>query len=137
MTLADAATQRFLATKDVVVLATVQADGAPLAMPMWFVHDPDSITMISVDGLQKVRNLRRNPRVCVVAESTDADGIRGVTIQGRVEFLEDSPARRVLVDRFLTKYSPRLEQLWAGRTMPPTRVMFQISFSKLRTWNLK
>jgi len=37
MTLDDAPIQRFLGTKAVVVLATVQADGAPLAMPMWFV----------------------------------------------------------------------------------------------------
>ena len=101
MTLADAATQRFLATKEVVVLATLQADGAPLAMPMWFLHDPSAITMISVDGLQKVKNLRRDPRVCVVAESADAHGIRGVTIQGRAEFLSDGPERRALVERLL------------------------------------
>ena len=101
MTLADAATQRFLATKDVVVLATLQADGAPLAMPMWFLHDPSAITMISVDGLQKVKNLRRDPRVCVVAESADANGIRGVTIQGRAEFLTDTSERRALVERLL------------------------------------
>ena len=34
MTLGEARIQRFLATKDVVVLATIQPDGAPLAMPM-------------------------------------------------------------------------------------------------------
>ena len=54
MTLADSATQTFLSTKEVVVLATLQPDGSPLAMPMWFLHDPTAITMISVDGLQKV-----------------------------------------------------------------------------------
>ena len=68
-TLADPAIQRFLATRDVAVLATVQADGAPLAMPMWFLHDPAALTMISVEGTQKVRNLRRDARVCVVAEA--------------------------------------------------------------------
>jgi PPOX class probable F420-dependent enzyme len=136
MTLADPATQRFLATKEVVVLATLQADGAPLAMPMWFLHDPSTITMISVDGLQKVTNLRRDPRVCVVAESADAQGIRGVTIQGRAEFLADTPERRALVERVLTKYHPRLERLWGGRAMPPNRVMFEITPSKVHAWGL-
>ena len=136
MTLADPATQRFLATKDVVVLATLQADGAPLAMPMWFLHEPDAITMISVDGLQKVKNLRRDPRVCVVAESADANGIRGVTIQGRADFLPDTPARRSLIERLLKKYDPRLEKLWGGRTMPPNRVMFKITPSKVHPWGL-
>ena len=136
MTLADAATQRFLATKEVVVLATLQADGAPLAMPMWFLHDPSTITMISVDGLQKVKNLRRDPRVCVVAESADANGIRGVTIQGRAEFLTDTSERRALVERLLTKYHPRLEKLWGGRAMPANRVMFKIRPSKVHSWGL-
>ncbi len=136
MTLADAATQRFLATKEVVVLATLHAKGAPLAMPMWFLHDPGAITMISVDGLQKVKNLRRDPRVCVVAESADANGIRGVTIQGRAEFLTDTSERRALVERLLTKYHPRLEKLWGGRAMPANRVMFKIRPSKVHSWGL-
>ena len=54
ITLGDAAVQRFLATRHVAVLATVQADGSPLAMPMWFLHDATSLTMLSVAGTQKV-----------------------------------------------------------------------------------
>ena len=38
MRLDEAAIQGFLATREVGVLATVQADGAPLAMPMWFLQ---------------------------------------------------------------------------------------------------
>ena len=126
MTLADTAIQRFLDTKEIAILATIQPDGAPLAMPMWFLHDPTALTMISVDGLQKVKNLRRDPRVCVVAEAADAPGIRGVAVQGRVEFLPDSAERRALVDRLLKKYHPRLEGFWKSKTMPPNRVMFRI-----------
>ena len=136
MSLADPAAQQFLATKEVVTLATLQPDGAPLAMPMWFLHDPDAITMISVDGLQKVKNLRRDPRVCVVGETADARGIRGVVVQGRAAFLADGPERRALAERFLQRYSGRLEKLWGGRSMPPNRVMFRITPAKVRTWGL-
>jgi PPOX class probable F420-dependent enzyme len=136
MPLSDAAIQRFLSTKDVVVLATVQPDGSPLAMAMWFLHDADALTMISVDNLRKVRNLRRDPRVCVVGEAADAQGIRGVAMQGRAEFLEDGPARRALVERFLAKYHPLLEGYWRGRAMPPDRVMFRIVPSQVRSWGL-
>src|SRR5256714_1895367 len=89
-------------------LAEVAADGAPLAMPMWFLHGPTAVTMISVDGLQKVRNLRRDPRVSIVGEAMDERGIRGVTLQGRAEFLSDGPERRALADRLLAKYDPGL-----------------------------
>ena len=137
VTLADPAIQRFLATKDVAVLATVQADGAPLAMPMWFLHDPAALTMISVEGTQKVRNLRRDARVCVVAEAVAQGGeVQGVTVTGRAEFLGDGPERRALVDRFHAKYR-RLERLWNGRAMPPNRVMFRIAPARVRGWGLE
>ncbi len=136
MALDDPRIQRFLDTKEVVLLATVQPDGAPLAMPMWFLHDPASLTMISVDGLQKVKNLRRDPRVCVVGEAADAKGIRGVTVHGRAEFVDDGPERRALIERFLAKYHPRLAELWSGRTMPPNRVMFRIVPGEVRSWGL-
>ena len=135
--LADAAVQSFIATKEVVVLATLQPDGAPLAMPMWFLPDAGSLTMISVDNLQKVHNLRRDPRVCVTAEAVTATGaIKGVIVQGRAEFLSDTPERRALIERILEKYDPRLAKLWGGRTMPPNRVMFRITPSKVRAWGL-
>jgi general stress protein 26 len=41
---------------------------------MWFLHDPATLTIISLADTQKVRNVRRNPRVCVVAEAGADDG---------------------------------------------------------------
>jgi len=135
--LADARVQAFLAGKEVVVLATVGSDGAPRATPMWFLHAPDALFMISVDDTQKVRDLRRDPRGAVVAEATTPAGaISGVTVRGRVEFLPESAERRLLAERFLTKYHPRLERLWGGRAMPPDRVLFRIAPERLRSWGL-
>ncbi|OLC59340.1 MAG: hypothetical protein AUH76_14780, partial [Candidatus Rokubacteria bacterium 13_1_40CM_4_67_11] len=95
------------------------------------------LTMISVEGTQKVRNLRRDSRVCVVAEAGSGGGDeRGVTVLGNVEFLSDGPERRALVDRFHAKY-PRLERLWGGRAMPPNRVMFRIVPTHVRSWGLE
>jgi len=134
--LSDARIQRFLGGRQVVVLATLQADGAPLAMPMWFLAGADALTMISVAGLAKVRNLQREPRCCVVAEAGTRADIRGVTVQGRAEFLADSPERRALVERFLEKYHPDLERRWAGRALPADRLMFRIVPRAVRSWGL-
>jgi PPOX class probable F420-dependent enzyme len=135
--LADARIQRFLVTKEVVVLSTVQRGGAPLAMPMWFLHTPETLYMISVEGLQKVRNLRRDPRVCVVAEAGNRGAeIKGVAIQGRAEFVEDPQQRRPIVEQLLNKYEPDLARLWGGRAMPPNRVLFRIVPEKVRSWGL-
>ena len=128
--------QEFLATLEVVVLATVQADGSPLAMPMWFVHDTTAVTMVSVAGTQKVQNLLRDPRVCVVAESGSRGAIRGVSVRGRAEFLSDGPRRDAWVERLLDKYRPQLEQRWGGRSMPSDRVMFTIVPTRVGSWGL-
>ena len=133
MRLDDRLVQTFLDEKHIVVLATVQPDGAPLAMAMWFLYDRTTLTMISEANTQKVRNLRRDPRVAVVAEA--ADPIRGVALQGRAEFLADGPERRALVERFHAKY-PGLAALWKGRAMPANRVMFRIVPERVRRWGL-
>jgi PPOX class probable F420-dependent enzyme len=135
--LTDARIQAFLATKEVVVLSTVQRSGAPLAMPMWFLHTPQALFMISVDASRKVRNVRRDPRVCIVAESGNRGAaIRGVVIQGQVSFVEEAEQQQPIVERLLRKYDPDLARLWGGRTMPPNRVLFRIEPGKVRSWGL-
>ena len=137
MNLADGRVQAFLAGRQVVVLATVQPDGAPLAMPMWFLHDPASLTMITVANTQKVRNLRRDPRVCVVAEGGETGAVQGVSVHGLAEFLPESAERRALTERLVEKYAPYLERRWKGRSMPPDRLMFRIVPSRVGSWGLE
>jgi PPOX class probable F420-dependent enzyme len=134
--LADARIQQYLGTKDVVVLATLGPDGAPHGMAMWFLHTADAILMLTVADLQKVRDLRRDPRVAVVAESVVDGGPRGVSVRGRAEILEESPERRAFVEAFLSRYHPRLERLWGARAMPSDRIMFRIAPSHVRSWGL-
>ena len=127
--------QRFLASKSVAILATLQASGAPLAMPMWFVHDDSTIVMISEVGLQKVKNLRRDSRVCVVAEGEVSGVIAGVIVQGQARFLETETERSSYVTALHAKYSGLAER-WGGRAMPPDRVMFRIDPDRITTWGL-
>jgi PPOX class probable F420-dependent enzyme len=136
MTFDDRRAQQYLATKDVVVLATIGADGSPLITPMWFIHEPAGLTLISVENSRKVENLRRDPRLHIVAESGTRGDIKGVSIRGRARFLPDSAERRALAIRLLDKYHPHLEHLWGGRTMPPNRVMFRITPERVHTWGL-
>ncbi len=130
------AARAFLEGKEVVTLATIQPDGSPLAMAMWLLPEPDSIVMISVDGLGKVRNLQRDPRVCVLAEAGTRGDARGVAAQGRAMFLPEGEERRRLVERFLKRYDPDLAQYWGGYSMPANRVMFRVVPRRIRSWGL-
>ena len=134
--LADPAIQAFLASREIVTLAMLQPDGWPVAMAMWHLPEPDALVMISVDGLAKIRYLRRDGRVSVVAEAGTRGDIRGVALQGRVEFLPEGPERRAFAERFLRRYDPDLARLWGGRAMPANRVMFRVVPRTVRSWGL-
>lgn len=136
MTFDDPRVQRYLASRDIVVLATINPDGSPLITPMWFLPEPSSLTLISEDATRKVKNLRRDARLHIVAESGTRGDIQGVAVRGRAEFLPDSPERRALATRLLDKYHPQLERFWGGRAMPPNRVMFRVAPEHVHTWGL-
>src|SRR4026207_46178 len=107
MKLADPRVQQYLAGKEIVVLGPINPDGSPLLTAMWFLHDSTAMTLISVDNLRKVHNLRRDPRLHIVAESgTRGAEIKGVAIRGRAEFLGDSPERREPATRPLATHPP-------------------------------
>ena len=119
----DDAIQDYLANVGVVVLATVSPTGSPFAMPMWFVTDANRLTMLSVDGLAKVRILERDPRVCVVAEGGSRGAMHGLVLTGEVEFLAGED-RLSWGRRFHEKYQPDVDRLWGGREIPDNRRVF-------------
>lgn len=120
------------------VLATIRGDGTPQMSPVLVAVDDEGRVLVSTrEGALKVRNLRRDPRVCVVVETSGPGGDDGggVIVRGRVEFLADGPERRALAERFHDKY-PRLQRLWNGRAMPANRVMFRIAPARVTSWGL-
>jgi PPOX class probable F420-dependent enzyme len=117
-----------------VVLATINPDGSPLATPMWFVHDADGIGMVSVDGLQKIRNLRRDPRLSVMAETHAAEGLQCVIVQGSAEFLDSAADRSALGASFVEKYGESIEKRWGGAVVPDDRALFRIHPQRVKLW---
>lgn len=121
----DEAIQRYLAGKDVAILAMLGAGGGPLATPMWFVNDAEQLAMVSVDGLAKIRCLERDPRVSIVAEGGQRGAIDGVVLTGQVRFL-DGEERLDWGRRFHAKYQPHIERLWGGPDLPNNRRVFAL-----------
>jgi PPOX class probable F420-dependent enzyme len=84
-------------------LATLMPDGSPQVTQTWVDTDGRDVLVNTVEGHQKVRNLRRDPRVALdVADPDDVSSyveIRGrvveVTREGAAEHIEEL-ARRYL-----------------------------------------
>ena len=56
MTFDDPGIQQYLSTKDIVILGTVNPDGAPLVTAMWFLHDPSALTVLGRNRASMTRS---------------------------------------------------------------------------------
>lgn len=81
----------FLDAQKTIILVSNGSGGYPHPMPMWFYHEPDgAIRMTTYAKSQKVLNLRRDPRVSLLAESGEVyQELRGVVLYGKAEVVED------------------------------------------------
>ncbi len=82
---------KFLTEKKTIVIVSNGPGGFPHPMPMWFAVDPDgSIRMATYSASQKIKNIERDPRVSLLAESgTDYEELRGVLLYGHAELIKD------------------------------------------------
>lgn len=73
-----------------LVVATIGPDGWPHVTPMWFVLREEKVVFRSFTKSQKIVNLRRDPRLTVLAEEGHAyHELKGVMIKGRAEIIDD------------------------------------------------
>jgi PPOX class probable F420-dependent enzyme len=97
----------------VVWLSSVQRDGRPHLVPVWFHWDGERIVAFSKPGARKVNNLREEPRV-MLAVGTPGPEFEVELIEATAE-LPDRPAAELIPDGFGAKYRELLRR--AGLTV--------------------
>jgi len=96
----------FLARARVVRVATADPRGLPHVVPVCAVVDGARLWFGSGDDARKVKNLRANPRVTLVADdySEAWDGLRGVMVAGTATIHARGPrfrrARKLLYAKY-------------------------------------
>jgi PPOX class probable F420-dependent enzyme len=78
--------------KNFASVATLGPDGAPQNSVVWIKRDGDTVLFSSTDGRQKVRNLRRDPRISLSVFDL-ADPYTSAEIRGTAEILPDEGKR--------------------------------------------
>ena len=88
MTAADQAA--LLAGSHKLQLATINRDGTPHLVTMFYVMLDGQIAFWTYRSAQKARNLARDPRVtCLVEAGEEYFELRGVQVAGRAQIVED------------------------------------------------
>jgi PPOX class probable F420-dependent enzyme len=80
----------FVHEQRVMTMCTINHDGSIHAVAMWYGFLRGLVTVETKTKSQKVRNLRRDPRMtCLFEDGATYDTLRGVELVGRAEIVED------------------------------------------------
>jgi len=80
----------FLAGSKTIVFSSIDPRGYPHSVAMWFARIDGLVTMTTFRKSQKVLNVRRDPKVSLLAESgAQYSELKGLMIRGRAEIVED------------------------------------------------
>ena len=109
----DPSTEAALRNDPVVWLSSVQRDGRPHLVPVWFHWDGDQIVAFSKPRARKIENLRDHPAV-MLAVGTPGPDFDVELIEATAE-LPAEPAERVIPAGFGMKYRELLHR--AGLTV--------------------
>ena len=128
----DAERDAFLRETRIATLCTLNEDGSPNALPLWYEWDGEKARMFSMLDTGKVKRLRRDPRACLSVADPVGAPEAWVTVEGTIEIFDEGGKEFGLE---LTKRyyeSPRREEAiaeWSARDdwvlleLTPTRFL--------------
>lgn len=84
-----------------VTVATIQPDGSPQVSPVWVKRDGDDLLFSTTVDRRKTKNMRRDPRVTVVVQPSDAP-YSYAEVRGTAAL--ESEGAQALIDELSQKY---------------------------------
>ena len=124
--------ERRLQEEPIAWLVTVQPDGMPQPVPVWFLWESETFLIYSRPATPKLRNIARNPRVAL---HLDGNGRGGdiVVVTGEASVSEgEPPADRV--PAYVVKYAELIElNGWTPQSFAEDySVALRVRFGSLR-----
>ncbi len=105
-----------LQSNSIAWLTTVGGDGRPSTVPVGFVWEGQTLLLFSQPNKQKLRNIRKNPRVTLALDETEG-GTDVVIVEGTAELIDD-PQISVEMPAYVEKYGTLLQSIgWTPESM--------------------
>jgi PPOX class probable F420-dependent enzyme len=104
--LSDEEAWQALAAAHTGILTTLKADGAPVALPVWFVVHERTIGISAPSRTRKIGRVRQDPRGSFLVESGERWAeLRAVHLNGRIEIVEDPAVSAAIAEALDAKYA--------------------------------
>jgi PPOX class probable F420-dependent enzyme len=138
ITMTDAEVADFVERSRTATMATVGPTGMPHVVAMWYAVVDGQVWFETKAKSQKVLNLRRDPRLTfLVEDGLSYDALRGVSLEGRGEIVEDADALwQVGVsmwERYTGPYTEEARPL--VELMLNKRVAVRLDVERVRSWD--
>jgi len=131
--------RRYLEESHTLVLSTLDRQGYPHSVAMWYVVDPDGVVLMTTFAKsQKALNLRRDPRCALLVESGQSyEQLKGLLIRGRASLEADTERVLDLLARVHEKYnrSPATGLRDAMRQQAAKRVLIRVRPEHVASWD--
>jgi PPOX class probable F420-dependent enzyme len=136
----DAQTRAFLEAGRDLQVASINADGTPHLVTMWYEIDGGDLCFWTYGKSQKVVNLRRDPRLTVlVATGAVYEELKGVSITGTAEIAEPgTPEVLAFGRRLFDKYwgVSGVDTATVGiESQAQKRVLIRVKATSTVTWD--
>ena len=120
-------------------VASLNADGTPHLVTMWYLRDGDDLCFWTYSKSQKVLNVRRDPRITVLVATGEAyEELRGVSINGTAAVEEDLDAVLAFGEKVYEKHWGPIDNDMVRegvRVMGAKRVVIRVSPVKTTSWD--
>ena len=123
----------YLDERHVANLVTLNADGSPHVVPVWYLHREGSLYISAGATAVKVRNIRRDARVAVSIANTSSPAMY-VLMEGRATVTEEA-ADDLRVEMYV-RYQGRdrgIASAWERQEDGPS-VVIRVEPSKVISW---
>jgi PPOX class probable F420-dependent enzyme len=129
---------QFIDRSRTATMATIGPDGMPHLVAMWYGVIDGAIWFETKAKSQKVQNLRRDPRiVCMIEAGHTYDTLRGVSLEGRAEIVDDPDQLWQVGVSVWERYSgPYTEEMRPFvEVMLNKRVAVRVDVERTRSWD--
>ena len=124
----------FLRETRIATLVTLNQDGSPNALPLWYDWDGERLRMFSQPGTGKLRRLERDPRACVSVADPVGALEAWITVEGTVE-MKDEGGRELALRLAERYYAPdRAERTIRAWSKLEGWVLLELTPSRFRSY---
>lgn len=135
----DEEIRAFLEEQRTLQVASIDHDGWPHLVAMWYVVLHDQIAFWTYAKSQKIVNLRRDDRVtCLVETGVRYDELRGVQIKGRAMIAEDRETIQRIGELIVERYYGPLDDTTrrsVAEKQGAKRVVVFVQPVEIATWD--